>query len=404
MPPADPTHATAALDQARQRFAEGALVEAVGLLSAMDRQGRPASEIAAIEHLQCLACYRLGQLSDSLQCARSFLQQADPGIENEVELRFSVLTVAVVAAGELARFEESLQWLSELLGLSSRLGSLSHYVRARGSAASAFLLLGDLWAAERVLGALACEFDRPHQEQRLETTMRCNHASLAFDLARMARDAGDVEAAQQSLDSAAASVERATRAAASLEDWRLITFVRLHQLELCLLQGRWDMAEEHLRAAKQDAEQAGLNAHWRHLQLLEAKWRLARGEARSALDLLDGLLHTELPTNELSTRIRLRDLRYRCLVALGEPIAALSARQSFDELSGLRAYRQAQAQSRLMRTRLEMEHLFLRRSDGKAFGSTTPAAAAATAAASQPQSVGRAPMSRGVRRPQRKTG
>jgi hypothetical protein len=186
MPAPSSARVAEALEVARQRFAEGRLVATVELLEPIARKGLPASQVASIDHLQCVASFRLGQLSDCLRCARSFLQLVDPGLEGELEHRFSLLAVAVVAAGELALYEESLQYLSELLTLSTRFGDLSHYVRARGTAASAFQLMGDLWAAQRVLAALSSEFDRSHTEQRLETTMRCNHASLCLLMVRMA--------------------------------------------------------------------------------------------------------------------------------------------------------------------------------------------------------------------------
>lgn len=397
MPSPSSARVAEALELARQRFAEGRLVATVELLEPIARKGLPASQVASIDHLQCVASFRLGQLSDSLRCAQSFLQLVDPGLESELEHRFSLLAVAVVAAGELALYEESLQYLSELLTLSTRFGDLSHYVRARGTAASAFQLMGDLWAAQRVLAALSSEFDRPHTEQRLETTMRCNHASLCLLLARLARDAGANEAAQQALHDAEASVRRAITTAAELEDLRLVTFVRLHEVEFSMLQGQLDQAQSHLALALQHAQSAGLNAHWRHMQLLEAELLLVRGHAQQALEILADLQAAEHPTNELSTRVRLRDLQCRSLSALGQHAAALSARQAYDKLHGFRTFRQARAQSTLMRTRLEMEHLFLRRSDGKAFGpgAIEPACLSESVV---PQSVGQAPISRAIRR------
>ena len=396
MPSPSSARVAEALELARQRFAEGRLVATVELLEPIARKGLPASQVAAIDHLQCVASFRLGQLNDCLRCARSFLQLVDPGLESELEHRFSLLAVAVVAAGELALYEESLQYLSELLTLSTRFGDLSHYVRARGTAASAFQLMGDLWAAQRVLAALSSEFDRPHTEQRLETTMRCNHASLCLLMVRLARDAGADEAAQQALQDAEASVRRAIGTAAELKDLRLVTFVRLHEVELSMLHGQLDQAQSHLAHALQDAQSAGLNAHWRHMQLLEAELLLARGHAQQAVEILADLQAAEHPTNELSTRVRLRDLQFRSLSALGQPAAALSARQAYDKLNGFRAFRQARAQSTLMRTRLEMEHLFLRRSDGKAFGAGTNEPACLSDSA-VPQSVGQAPISRAIR-------
>jgi tetratricopeptide (TPR) repeat protein len=403
MPPTSSIRVAEALELARQRFADGRLVAVVELLEPIDRQDLPATQVASIDHLQCVASFRLGQLSDSLRCAQSFLTRVDSGIESEVEQRFSVLAVAVVAAGELALYEQSLQYLAELLTLSARLGDLSHYVRARGTAASAFLLLGDLWAAQRVLNALSGEFDRAHDEQRLETTMRCNHASLCLQLVRMAREADDAEAATQALQEAAVSVRRATSRASELQDLRLVIFVRLHEVELSMLQGHLEQAEQHLAHALHDAQSAGLNAHWRHMQLLEAELLLMRGTADRALPILEGLVAAEHAGNELSTRIRLHDLQCRCLSALGHHAAALSARQAHDKLQAARAFRQGRAQSTLMRTRLEMEHLFLRRSDGKAFGAGAvgPACLGETVV---PSSVGQAPMSRAIRRPRRKPG
>ncbi len=375
------------LELAQQHFEQGRLIATIELLAPLAGGGLPAPLVAKVEHLRCVSAYRLGQLDVSLQSTRAFLKRVDPGIESTLEQRFAVLAVAVVAAGELAQYEQSLEHLTELLGLASRLGGLAHYVRARGTAASAFFLLGDPWAAQRILSALTSEFDREHDELRLETTMRCNHASLCLQVARMARDADDPDASQQSLQDAQASLDRAVLAAQRLQDLRLVTFVQLHQIELSLLQGRHESAWAHLDKATVNARAAGLNAHWRHLELLRAELLLGRGAGLAALDVLDGLRRTETPGHELSERLLLRELEFRALQALGRDAAALKARVAFDQLHAYRAFRQARAQSALMRKRLELEHLFQRSSGHKAFGpvkSPGPKLAASPALAPAP--------------------
>ncbi|HEX5685893.1 MAG TPA: hypothetical protein VFY73_17855 [Ideonella sp.] len=356
------------MELAQQHFANGRLVATIGLLAPMERSGLPIPLVASIDHLHCVAAFRLGELDDSLRRARSFLERVDPGVESALEQRFAVLAVAVVAAGELALYERCLDLLTELLGLACRIGGLAHYVRARGTAASAFLLLGDLWAAQRILAVLTSEFDQPHSELRLEATMRCNHASLCLQLARMARDAADPEAAQQAIEDAAHSVERAVLAADGLQDLRIVTFVDLHQVELSMLQGDGDKARSFLAKAMKGAQAAGLNAHWRHLDLLQAEMLLNDGSAQPALDILDGLRQSEGTSNELNTRLRQRELEYRALHAAGRDAEALEARAAFDKLHAYRSFRQARAQSTLMRKRLELEHLFRRGSEGAGFG------------------------------------
>ncbi len=366
---------------AQRHFDQGRLIATVELLEPISRGVLPCTLAASVDHLHCLAAFRLGQLGECLARARSFLQHVDPGVESTLEQRFAVLAVAVVAAGESARYEECLEHLAELLGLASRLGGLSHYVRARGTAASAFLLMGDPWAAQRILSVLTCEFDRPHSEQRLETTMRCNHASLCLLLARMARDAGDDEAEQSALQDAEASVSRAMRQAVGLKDLRIVTYVQLHRAELSLRRGEIKKARVQLDGAAKDAEAAGLNAHWRHLQLLRAELLLAQGDPQQALDVLEALRQAEDANNEFSTRIRQRELEYLALVGLGRAADALQARQAYDKLLAYRSFRQARAQSTLMRTRLELEHLFQRSSERKAFANESSGGGAAGAPA-----------------------
>jgi hypothetical protein len=112
--------------------------------------------------------------------------------------------------------------------------------------------------------------------------------------------------------------------------------------------------------------------------------------------MLQALRQAEDANNEFSTRIRQRELEYQALVGLGRAADALQARLAYDKLLAYRSFRQARAQSTLMRTRLELEHLFKRSSEQKAFGDEPTGGGAAgatakTAPAGSPKSPGRAP-------------
>jgi hypothetical protein len=350
----------AGLAAAGIEFDRGRLPQALAILRALPRTELDAHQVAVAERLHGMAAFRTGEMEEAVAHARQFLGRVDAGVETALEFRFDVLAVAVVAAGELAIYDESLERLRELLGLSTRLGGRAHAVRARGSAASAFALLGDVWASRRILASLALSFAGLEAELRLESTVRNNLASVNILVARMARGGGDDEAAHAALSDAETQIQRSADIARQLGDTRLSCFSRLHRIELGLLRDEPVAADGVLAESIRDAQAAGLWAHWRQLKLLEVEVLLCCGDAAQALAQLEPLGELCGDSHDLSSRIRLQQLRTRALRGLGLLEQALAAHDQLSRLQAFQSYRQAQAQSALMRTRLELEHLFIR--------------------------------------------
>jgi hypothetical protein len=362
MPPTQPANPPPGpLPLAQELFDAGRFAEALALLRPLQRRPLTLLELAQAESLHCRSAFRVGELAEAERVARALLARVDAGVEPALAARFDVMAVAVVACGELALFEDCLNHLRELLALSARIGDLAHWVRARGSAANCFCLLGDLWAGERVLAELAGAFMGPDLEMRLEFTVRSNHASVTLLIARQARSAGQLAEADEALVSAAASMERGAEIAARLQDRRLTAFAQVHALELALLRGEPPAAPEALQQMIHAAEDAGLRAHVRQLRLLQSELQLAAGETAAALHTLQQLQAGSNDGHELSSRIRLHQLLHRARRAAGELAAAELARDEAERLLAFRSFKQAQAQSRFVRLRLELEHLHRKR-------------------------------------------
>jgi tetratricopeptide (TPR) repeat protein len=363
-PDAVPDTAPDPLAEARRAFEAGRLDQALAILRPLPREDLAVTDIAVAERLHALAAFRIGEFDEAAGRAPALRERVNPGVEGALEARFDVLSVAVVATGELARYEECLERVREQLTLAGRMGGLVPWVRARGSVASAFNFLGDVWAAQRILATLAGSLG-PNIEPRLESTVRNNHASVCLLMARMADEGGDPAARDEALMDAAASVQRGAEIARQLDDPRLVSYSRLHVLELAMLCGEAQpSADIDLAAAIAEAEAAMFRAHWRQLKLLDAEMHLAAGDARGALDRLQPVLERLGDAHALSSRIKLHVLRHRALRAVGEYAQADASHAEADRLQAYRLYRQARAQSALVRTRLELEHLFTHRPGG----------------------------------------
>jgi hypothetical protein len=362
--PPDPNTATVALQKAQDQFDAGRLAEALVTLRQLDRDRLTLLDLARADNLHCRSAFRVGEMAEAERAARSLLTRVDAGVETALSARFDVLAVAVVACGELALYDNSLNHLRELLGLAARIGDLPSWVRARGSAANCFCLLGDLWAGQRVLAELAGAFMGPDLEMRLEFTVRSNHVSASLLVARLAQAAGDPTAAEQALHEAGASVARGEEIAERLQDRRLTAFTQVHALERALLAGEQPAPSQALLEMISSAENAGLDAHVRQLQLLRAELLLAQGAPAEALPVLQQLQARTSAGHELSSRIRLHEHLQRALRATGHTEAAHAARDEAERLSAFRSFRQAQAQSTFVRLRLELEHLHSRRPRG----------------------------------------
>jgi len=363
---------------AQTAFERGEYVTALEAMRALTHE--PGEDGKAIEalRLRAVAAFRLGELDEAASVAQRLIEVIGRAAQAE-PARIDVLAVSVVAAGEMTQYEQSIEHLQLMLSAAARAGTLADYVRGRGSAATCFALLGDPWAGKRLLSELAGMFQGGATHARLETTVRTNHASVSLQIARMARQGGDPMGSEEALEHAAASLERAREIASEVGDPRSQAFGDVHAAELALLRDEPDAALALLEGAIARAEAARLWAHERQLRLLEAEALLLKGDvaaARAHLDQVAARLNTG---HEIGARIRYHAQMQRTLIAQGDPVGALAQLEQARTLAQYRQYRQARAQSRFLRTRLELEHLYRYR--GNAERGPTP---------SQPGSLPRA--------------
>ncbi len=330
---------------------------------ALDRDD-PAADGAALR-LRCLAAFRLGELDESAAAALRLVALAERN-ERAQALRFDVLTVSVVASAELARFDQSIEHLRLVQQAAARAGTHTDFVRGRGTMANCFALLGDPWAAQRLLAELVGQFQAGSPQPRLEATVRGNHASVCLQIARLARQGDDAAGCDEALEHARASIERTREIATILQDQRLDAFADVHAAELALLCGQHDSALTLLEGAVAHADAAGLWAHARQLRLLEAEALQSRGDSAAALGLLRAVGERLDGGHELGVRIRYHSQLQRVLAAQGDSVAALDHVERARSLAQFRQYRQARAQSRFLRARLELEHLYRFRADTSA--------------------------------------
>ncbi|HET9978031.1 MAG TPA: hypothetical protein VFQ20_11370 [Burkholderiaceae bacterium] len=346
------------LNAAQVALDRGQLVSALASARAwLAPSGRePALRLQALR-VRAVAAFRLGELGEAADAAGQWLAACarDPADDKP---RLDVLGVSVVAAGELARYEQALEHLRLMLGAASRAGSLADFVRGRGTAAILFALLGDPWAAQRLLSELAGMFQAGAGETRLEATVRNNHASVCLQTARLARLGGDASGCEDALEHAQASIERARELLPSIVDPRGRAFAHVHAAELKLLRGEGDAALELLADAVTQADTAQLWAHARQLRLLEAEVQLLRGDTAAARRCLAAVAERLDVGHELGARVRCHEHLHRVHLADGELADALAEAELARALGAYRQYRQSKAQSQHLRTRLELEHLY----------------------------------------------
>jgi hypothetical protein len=324
----------------------------------------PAADGAALR-LRCLAAYRLGELDESAAAALR-LVALTASSERAQTLRFDVLTVSVVASAELARFDQSIEHLRLVQQAAARAGTHTEFMRGRGTMANCFALLGDPWAGQRLLAELVGQFQAGTSEPRLEATVRSNHASVSLQIARLARQGDDAAGCDEALEHALASIERTREIAALLQDPRIDAFADVHAAELALLRGEHDNALTLLEGAVAHADAAGLWAHARQLRLLEAEALQSRNDSGAALALLGAVGERLDDGHELGARIRYHSQLQRVLAARGDSAEALGHFERARSLAQYRQYRQARAQSRFLRARLELEHLYRYRAETSA--------------------------------------
>jgi hypothetical protein len=283
---------------------------------------------------------------------------AVPSDDSNAAARFDVLAVSVVASGELARFDQSIAHLKLLLPLAARADSLTEFVRGRGTAAACFSLLGDPWAGQRLLAELVGLFQGGTPERQLESKVRTNHASVCLQLARLARHGGDSTGADEALELASASLERAREIAHEIGDERTAASDDVHAAELSLLRGDAATALRLLAGTVAHADAAGLTAHARQLRLLEAEARYSSGDIAGAHDMLDALHERLREGHEIGVRIGYHTQRQRVFSAQGNPASALAHLEQARSLAQYLQYRQSRAQSQHLRARLELEHMY----------------------------------------------
>jgi hypothetical protein len=223
--------------------------------------------------------------------------------------------------------------------------------------------MGDLWAGRRVLAELVGQFQGLPDQIRLEATARNNHTSVCLQLARLAEAGGDPQAAAEARDHARVSLARMGEIARSLGDNRVQAFMQIHESELCIQIGDHHAANGLLEPALEEADRTGLWAHSRQMRLLAAEALLGAGDFAPALERLRAVQRSIGEGHEIAARVALSRLTSRALAAAGEHEAALDEGAQAQALGRFRRYRQFEAQSRFLRTRLELEHLYRYRAE-----------------------------------------
>lgn len=341
-----------ALRDANDLAAAHELARQIWKRSTEAEQGIEAGVIA------CSAAFRLGELGHAIEAGEQVLALLRPGAVRPQ--RFDVLAQLTVAYGELARYDEAINAVLAMFDLSDRTRSLRDTVRARGTAASCFALMGDPWAAYRLMSDVADQLSALPGESRIEATARINTASICLLAARMSRAADDRSGTQDMLDAAAESVERTSAIARELGDARIEAFAQVHACEAALLRGQFAATLPRVRAALEQlagaqASHVRLPAQERWLRLFEAEILIEQGEAGQALQTVQPLVRQLGPNHELSARIRVLDLLARATAANGDAPRALTFRERFLALEQHRSARQLRAVSFHHRARADIE-------------------------------------------------
>lgn len=340
----------------RQAFEQGRFDRALIALRSRHAAGiTDSSERQEHHRLHALCAFRVGELGEALQAASALVAELGPASDDP--RRLPMHAIAVVAAGQLMRYDEALEHLRPMQSLAARSRNLTDHLRARGSLATWLCLIGDPWAAGRVMGELVGLFQGLSDQPTLEATARNNHAEISLQMARLAHQAGDAHGAALALEDAAANLGRVREIAARLEDRRLNGFADVHESEIALLQGDPGRARVLLEPAWAAAEATGLWGHTRHLRLLLARALLDLGDAAAAAAHLDRIDLVADEGHEVDVHIRLAAARHRVALVAGDLAAALQHLERAQALERQRGYRQQRAESEHLRTRLELEHL-----------------------------------------------
>jgi hypothetical protein len=361
----DPPHlctSQTALEAARRSLDQGNLRQALDELRCVPNDLLHSGQLVEALSLLCRTAFRVGEHGQAIEAGGALLDRCDAGSEAGLAARFDALAVVVVSAGELARFELSLERLPELVTLAGRRRDMSHWVRARGTAASVLCLLGDPWAAQRVLAHVKDRLERHSGYEGSAPTVYSNLVSIELLIARMAGEAGELRARDAALARAEELSAHAEALATARGDDRLRGLGTVHRLEIAILAGASRVADpESLEPAIAGAERSGRDSQVRQLLLLRAEVWLGWGApelAKRDLDRAQSRIHEGA---ELSVQIRARQLLGRTERALARWQEASVHDLEADRLSRFLAWRLAWTQSTHARARLELEHLFLSR-------------------------------------------
>ena len=345
-----------ALSDAQTAFDAGRMLRSLSAARCLDTETTSRTERAEAVWLRAQAAFRLGEFDEAANAAQRLLDEFG-GQAPTYPARLRVLTIAAVAAAEVARFEPALGHLQKLLSTASR-GSLEEFVHARSTAATCFALLGDPWAGQRLLSELMGLFQGLPSESALEAVARRNHTTVCLRIARLAHDAGDEAACEEALDHAEASVQRTREIARLIRDKRMAGIAELQACEAALMRGQAAAIVATLETAAEAAAAADLPARMRYLLVLLGEACIGAGDPARALQLLrdaDAALHEG---HDFGLRIRcLRALQQAC-EATGATGPALALAARVQALDNQRRYRQLRTQSHFLRSRLELEHLY----------------------------------------------
>ena len=354
IPPA--TNPDPNLAAAQQAFDDGRLQPALAAARAASSLGDPALRIDGLR-LRALAAFRLGELDEAADAAQDLLAQLGDNALTYPS-RVQVLSVSVVAAGELGRFDQALTHLQQMLAVASRGGSLEDYVRARGTAAICFALLGDAWAGQRLLSELLGLFQGLPAEVPLEWATRNNHAGVSLRIARLARDGGDAPGCSEALDHAEASLQRSAEISRVARDAQQAAMADIHASELALLRDQPAAAAAQLQTALAHPDMALLSPLVTLSRVMLAEAFNGSGEPGRALALVQDVNAGLREGHQLGLRIRCAQQLQRACTATGADAQALAHAARARQLEQALLYRQLHAQSRFLRMRLELEHLY----------------------------------------------
>jgi hypothetical protein len=339
----------------QRAYEQGELAQSLASARAADASNTDAM------YWRALAAFRFGEMAECADVAQRLVpaNATAPGLPSQWD---TLLAMSVVASGELARFDQALAHLHGMLSMAKRAGDLSSYVRARGTAANCFVLMGDPWAGQRLLAELVGFFMGAPQERALEATVRSNLCATYLIIAHWARRVGDTAAMTDAVDHAQINVDRSRELATQLAATRVHAFADVHAAELDMLRGEPQHALMVLPSAIEVAERAGLGAHVRHLQTTQAEAALDAQELAQTRDSLEAVGARLNDGHEIAIRIRFHRAWQRLHTVEGDAVSALQHSDAAWALLQARNYAQLQAQSRYLRTRLELEHLYRYRS------------------------------------------